>query len=168
MNKYKKPGKRGRISTAAVACALGLLLAALVLPGCAAVALSAVGPAAEFGIDHAFSGAAAKTYTAPLANLRLAALKSLSRMEMDVTKDEAGDDGEWEIEAEAGDRTVSIDLASLTPMTTRVRVVADRGGIFFKDSATAVEVVAQISRSMAGDNLYAEQQTAFSSTGDEQ
>lgn len=155
-NKYKKPVNCGMICAGPGWRAACLLAAALLLPGCAAIALSAVGPAAEYGIDQAFSGVTTKTFTAPMANMRLAALKSLSRMEMDVTEDE-GSDSEWAIKAAAGDRAIDIDLASLTAATTRIRVAADNGGIFFKDGATADEIVAQINEALQHDTLYAEQ-----------
>ena len=129
----------------------GIILAALfALPGCAAVALSAIGPAAEFGIDHAFSGNTAKTYTASLDHMRLAALKSLSRMEMDITRD-GGDAEKWEIEAEASDRTIEVELKALTAKTTRVEVSAGDSIPFFEDDATAEEVVAQITESLDRD-----------------
>lgn len=148
MNTDKKLGECGM---AVRLVTIALILAALfALPGCAAVALSAVGPAAEFGIDQATSGTTAKTYTASLDHIRLAALKSLSRMEMDVVADE-GDEEEWEIEAEAADRTIEVDLKALTAKTTRVKVSADDGSIFFHDEATAQEVVAQITEALDRD-----------------
>ncbi len=147
--------KLGECGMAARLVTIALILAALfALPGCAAVALSAIGPAAEFGIDQATSGTTAKTYTASLNHIRLAALKCLSRMEMDVVSDEGGAD-EWEIEAEAADRTIEIDLKALTPKTTRVKVSADDGSIFFHDDATAQEVVAQITEALDRDTQFA-------------
>jgi len=163
MNKDKTLGKCGNASVGAAGRA-ALLLMALALPGCAAVALSAVGPAAEYGIDQATSGITAKTYTAPAANLRLAILKSLSRMDMDVVKD-TGTDKEWTIEAEAGDRSIEIELKTLTAMTTRIRVVAENGGWFFNDEATAAEVVAQITEALERDKPHASQ-AAMNGTGD--
>lgn len=152
MNMDKKLGECGM---AARLVTIALILAALfALPGCAAVALSAIGPAAEFGIDQATSGTTAKTYTASMDHLRLAALKSLSRMEMDVVEDD-GDAEEWSIEAEAEDRTIDVDLKALTAKTTRVKVSADNGSIFFHDEATAEEVVAQITESLDRDMQFA-------------
>lgn len=164
VNKYKMQDKSEIAFHIPALLGLVLLSVAWLLSGCAAVALSAIGPAAEFGIDHATSGMSNKTYTASMPALRLAALKSLSRMDMDVTKDEAGDDAEWEIEAEATDRTITIDFKSLTAMTTRIHVVADRGDWFFHDEATAQEVVAQITKALDRDILVAEQTAA--DTGD--
>jgi hypothetical protein len=163
MNIDKMPDKSTLSFHGPAVLGVMLLLTAWLLSGCAAVALSAVGPAAEYGIDQATSGASNKTYTASLASLRLAALKSLSRMDMDVTKDD-GKDGEWEIEAEAGSRSIDIELAALTANTTRIHVTADRGDWFFKDEATAEEVVAQITDALQRDTLVAEQ---AADTGDE-
>ncbi|MFZ0692666.1 MAG: DUF3568 family protein [Alphaproteobacteria bacterium] len=163
INKYKKSGKSGNGSTGAVGCAAALLLMALALPGCAA-ALSAVGPAAGYGLDQATSGITTKTYTSPAANLRLATLKSLSRMDMDVIKD-TGTDKEWEITAAAGDRSIDIELKTLTAMTTRIRVVANNGNLFSNDEATATEVVAQITEALERDKPHASQ-AAMNGTGD--
>ena len=147
-NTYKKLGECGMTARLVT---IALILAALfALPGCAAVALSAVGPAAEFGFDHALSDSTAKTYTASLNHMRLAALKSLSRMEMDVTRDE-GDAEEWEIEAEATDSTIVVELRALTAKTTRVEVSAGDIIPFFQDDATAEEVVAQMSEALDRD-----------------
>ena len=163
MNTDKKLGECGMAARlVAIALILGALFA---LPGCAAVALSAVGPAAEFGFDQATSGTTAKTYTASMAHLRLAALKSLSRMEMDVVADE-GDEEEWEIEAEAEDRDIEIDLKALTAKTTRVKVSADDGSFFFQDDATAEEVVAQISEALDRDKQVAGEAVLASQEGE--
>lgn len=146
---------------------IAIILAALsALPGCAAVALSAVGPAAEFGFDQAMSGNTAKTYTASLDHMRLATLKSLSRMEMDVTKDE-GDSEEWEIEAEASDNTIEVDLTALTAKTTRIEVSAGDGIPFFHDDATAEEVVAQITESLDRDTQVASHAVLASQEGEQ-
>lgn len=163
MNTDKKLGECGM---AVRLVTIALILAALfALPGCAAVALSAVGPAAEFGIDQATSGTTAKTYTASLDHIRLAALKSLSRMEMDVVADE-GDEEEWEIEAEAADRTIEVDLKALTAKTTRVKVSADDGSIFLHDEATAQEVVAQITEALDRDMQVAGEAVLASQEGE--
>jgi len=47
------------------------------------------------------------------------------------------------IEAVALDRIIEIELEPLTRRTTRMRVVANQGQIFFKDSATATEIIVQ-------------------------
>lgn len=121
----------------------GLLLIGIVLlQGCAAVALTAGGIAAGAGVNHTLGGIAYKTVVAPIPNTRLATLKTLSRMEIDVLQDEETDDG-WLILADAHDRNVNIQLERLTPSTTRMRVTVDRKNSLLKDQATATEIIAQ-------------------------
>lgn len=120
-----------------------MLVAALVLlQGCAAVALTAGSLAGGVGVNYTMSGIVYKTVVAPLKNTRLATLKTLNRMEVNVQKDEATKEG-WKIVAAAADRTIHIQLERLTPTTTRMRVTVDKGDIFLKDRATATEIIAQ-------------------------
>jgi len=51
------------------------------------------------------------------------------------------------ITARAGKREIEVELESLTPNTTRMKVVARQGG-FFYDSATASEIIAQTEKSL--------------------
>jgi hypothetical protein len=47
------------------------------------------------------------------------------------------------IKASAVDRIIEIELERLSRRTTRMRVVANKGTIFFKDAATATEIIVQ-------------------------
>ena len=114
----------------------------LALQGCAAVALTVGGIAAGAGVDHTLNGIVYKTFTSSLDELRLATLKTFKRMDFDVVADEGTEDG-WALKATARDREIEVQLESLTRRTTRMRVVASKGDIFFKDSATATEIIVQ-------------------------
>ena len=124
-----------------------LLLAAAVaalLEGCASP--GAAPPANTNGgtvlaIEHSFTGITYKTFTAPADDVHWAARKALGRMQMTVTEETATPDG-WKIAAAATQREIQIDLEHVTAGATRMRVVADPGG-FFKDVATATEIVVQ-------------------------
>jgi hypothetical protein len=94
------------------------------------------------GVEHTLNGVAYKTFTAPLDNVRLAALRTLNQMDMPVKIDAKTDSG-WEVSATAADRAIDIELERLTDRTTRMRVVANKGEIFFKDTATATEIILQ-------------------------
>jgi len=120
--------------------AMAAMLAALSLSGCAAVALTAGGLAAGAGVNHTLSGIAYKTFNDDLETLRIATLITLEQMAMEVTDDTATDEG-WEIIAIAAEREIDIELERLTERATRMRVVANEGEIFFKDSATATEII---------------------------
>lgn len=119
-----------------------LLMSLMLLQGCAATALTAGGIAAGVGVNHTLSGIAYKTVIAPLQNTRLATLKTLNRMEVNIIKDEEAENG-WLITADATNRDINIQLESLTATTTRMRVTVDKDDSFIKDRATATEIIAQ-------------------------
>ena len=119
-----------------------LALSVMALSGCAAIALTAGSVAAGAGVDHTMSGIVYKTFASSMAKTRLASLKTLKRMDMDVVKDEKTEEG-WLISATAREREIDIELEALSKRTTRMRVVANKGGIFFKDAATATEIIQQ-------------------------
>lgn len=124
-----------------------MLLAVPSLGGCAAagltVASATAGVAMGSGVEHTLNGIAYKTFTAPADDVRIATLDALRRMDMTVGEDAAMEDG-WVVQATARDRTIDIELESLTRNLTRMRVVANQGDIFFKDAATGTEVILQV------------------------
>lgn len=128
-------------------------IAALLLQGCTAVGLTlaatGAGVAATAGIDHTLSGITYKTFNAPVDELRLAALKTLDRLDMKVTEDRMNDEGR-QIVATAHERVIEIEFEALTRRTTRMRVVANRGA-FFKDAATATEIILQTAETLDFD-----------------
>lgn len=127
------------------------LAVAFCLQGCAAAGLAVVGAGAGVGmgagVEHTLNGIAYKTFAAPLNNVRFATLKTLDHMGMPVTADESADTG-WKLSATAADRTIDIELQRLTDQTTRMRVVANEGEIFFKDSSTATEIILQTAQAL--------------------
>ncbi|HBH02003.1 MAG TPA: hypothetical protein DDZ42_08800 [Candidatus Rokubacteria bacterium] len=142
--------------------ALGAPLAVLALlgaQGCAAVGLTlfatGAGIAAGTGTAYTLDGIAYRTFTAPMEDMRRATLASLKRMDIAVQSDQATDEGRALV-AKAADRTVYVDLERLTARATRIRVTAKQGW-FFRDRATAGEIIAQTERSL--DELPALSQT---------
>ena len=125
-----------------------LLLAAAVLltSGCAAVALTALGIGGAVGVNHAMSGIVYKTFTEPLPKVKRATLTALKQMEIPVDTVEKTKQGEL-IKAKASNRAIEVEFESLTPKTTRMRVVADSDGLI-KDSATATEIILQTERAL--------------------
>lgn len=129
---------------------VAILIASLLsVQGCAAIALTAGGVAAGAGVNYTMNGVAYKTFTSPVADVRLATLKTMKRMGMKVTEDKETESG-WKVVATAKERTIEIELESLTQKTTRMRVVANQGEIFFKDRATATEIIVQTWEAMNG------------------
>src|SRR5215510_7029608 len=128
---------------------VGCLVAAFAAPlgsGCAAVALTAGGFGAAVGVNHTLSGIVYRTFSEPLPKVKRAALTALKQMEIPVESVEKTKQGEL-IRAKASNRAIEVEFESLTPKTTRMRVVADSDGLF-KDSATATEIILQTERAL--------------------
>ncbi len=134
----------GWLAGAAMVLALGLS------QGCAAVGLTFLGVGAGItggtGVSYTLDSVAYKTFTTPEEGLRAATLKTLKRMDMPVQVDEQTDSGR-RITAVAGDRTVDIELDGLTRATSRMRVNVKQGW-FFRDRATATEIILQTERTL--------------------
>jgi len=128
-----------------------MVLAASALGGCAAAGLTVAGAGAGVGmasgVDHTLSGTVYKTFSAPANELRLATLRTLNRMDMPLARDEPTETG-WVLGATASQRTIEIEIERLTRTTSRMKVTADKGDIFFKDASTAAEIVNQTALSV--------------------
>lgn len=118
--------------------------------GCAAVGLTlfgvGAGVAAGSGTQYTLDSIAYRTFTAPLEDMRRATLATFKRMDITLQGDDVTDDGR-RIAGQAADRAIEIGLERLTSQTTRMRVSAKQGW-FFKDRATAGEIIAQTERSL--------------------
>lgn len=115
-----------------------------VIAGCAAVGVTALGIGAATGVSHTLGGIVYKTFSEPMPKVKRATLTALRRMEIAVETIETTKEGEI-IKAKAANRSIEVQFESLTPKTTRMRVTADSDG-FFKDSATATEIILQTER----------------------
>lgn len=124
-----------------------LLMLALPLSGCAAVALTAAAVGGGVAANHQLGGIAYRTFTAPLPKVRTAAMAALRRMGIKPDGSEKIELGE-RLLAKAGDRNIEIELEALTPNTTRMRVVAKKEGGMVVDSSTAVEIITQTEKSI--------------------
>lgn len=134
----------GRFRSAALVTICGLGLAA-----CEPISLTMLGVGAATGVNHQLGGLVYKTFTEPEPKVRRAALAALNRMAIkieSVTKIKNGES----IKGKAADRNIEIELESLTPATTRMRVAARREGAILVDSATAVEIIGQTERQLGG------------------
>jgi hypothetical protein len=125
---------------------LALVLATILTSGCAAVALTAAGVGAAVGVNHTLNGIVYKTFAEPLPKVKRATLTALQQMEIPVETVEKTKQGEL-IRAKAANRAIEVEFESLTPKTTRMRVVADSDGLI-KDSATATEIILQTERAL--------------------
>lgn len=118
--------------------------------GCAAVGLTLFGVGAGLsagtGTQYTLDSIAYRTFTAPLQDIRRATLAAFKRMDITLQNDNAMDTGRHVV-GQAADRTIDIELERLTARTTRMRVTAKQGW-FFRDRATASEIIAQTERSL--------------------
>ena len=128
------------------------LLAGLILVflnGCAApVALTLFGVGAGVttgtAVSYTMDGIAYRTFTAPLTQVERATLLALNDMGIEVAGTEKTNEGKA-IKAKGVDRQIEIELEAVSSKTTRIRTVAKQG-VFFKDRATATEIIVQTER----------------------
>jgi hypothetical protein len=128
------------------AAAASLLAAAGLLAGCEPLSLAALGIGGSAAVNHKVNGTPYRTFTASLYRVRIASMGALKRMGIKAQGTTKIENGEL-ITARAGKREIEVELESLTPNTTRMKVVARQGGLFY-DSATASEIIAQTEKSL--------------------
>lgn len=130
-----------------------LLLAAVSGWGCAAIGLTVfsigAGVGTGTGVSYTLDSIAYKTFSVSEGKLRSATVKTLNRMAIDVKENKANG-ANRKILAVAGDRSIDIELERLTAKTSRMRVTAKQG-MFFRDRATATEIIAQTERTLDDD-----------------
>jgi hypothetical protein len=136
---------------------LGLTLLLFLFQGCAAVGITmlgmAAGTVAKAGISYTMDGRAQKTFTAPVAEVKTSLLAALGEMALPIVTDEQTEDGQ-RIVASVESREAQIELEAVTPKATRIRVVVHEGW-WWKDRATAEEIIEQTSRGVDGTVLAA-------------
>ena len=127
---------------------IGLLLVVCLLPllsGCAAVGMTlfgvGAGVATGTSVSYTLDGIAYRTFTAPLPQVESATRTALDRMGIRVEATAKTDQGKA-IKAMGNEREIEIELERVSAKTTRIRTVAKQG-IFFKDRATATEIIYQ-------------------------
>ena len=124
----------------------GLFLACV--SGCAPVALTLFGVGAGVtsgtAVSYTLDGVAYRTFTASLPQVERATLMALNDMGMKVESTVPTDEGKA-IKAEGVNREIEIELQAISAKTTRIRTVA-KDGVFFKDRATATEIIIQTER----------------------
>jgi hypothetical protein len=124
-------------------------LSVIFLNGCAAplaLTLLGVGAGVTTGtaVSYTMDGIAYRTFTASLPQVERATLTALNDMGLKIEGTDKTDEGK-SIKAKGLDRQIEIELQAISPKTTRIRTVA-KEGIFFKDRATATEIILQTER----------------------
>jgi hypothetical protein len=97
-------------------------------------------------VAYTLDGIAYKTFTAPLPKVESATRTALDRMGIKIEATAKIDQGKA-IKAVTNDREIEIELEMISAKTTRIRSVAKQG-IFFKDRATATEIIIQTEKAL--------------------
>jgi uncharacterized protein DUF3568 len=126
-------GHIAKIISGVAACAM--------LNACVPLAVTAAGVGGGTAVNHTMQGITYRTFTAPLPRVRSASLTALKQMGIERSGSQKTANGET-ILAKATGREIEIELESLSPNATRMRVIAKNGGLFY-DSATATEIILQ-------------------------
>ena len=130
-----------------------LLLGMAGSSGCAALALTVfatgAGISTSTSTNYLLDSIAYKTFTIPEQGLRVATLRTLKRMAIEVKENQATEGGR-KIVAVASNRTIEIELDRLTARTSRMRVNVKQGW-FFRDRASAAEIIVQTERTLEQD-----------------
>lgn len=125
-----------------------LLYLILTLSGCALMpfAGAAAVSSGAAGVNYSFTNVAYKTISYPVADVEAALHKALKKMSMKTTKRKATA-GVVSITAVTNYLDIDIDLEKITPTATNIKVNAKRG-VFFKDKATATEIIVQTEKNL--------------------
>ena len=105
-------------------------VSALLLTACGATPTQPKDPQVTVlpsGAEQAIPHGVAKTFAANVGAVRSAILRSLTSMDAKVVADSKTTQG-WRIMALADERMLMIQLESVSPTMTRMRVLLDRGG----------------------------------------
>jgi hypothetical protein len=135
-----------RLEIGRVARIAALLGAVPALAACEPFAITSFGVGASTAVSHTLGGITYRTFTASAPQVKSASLGALNKMGIKLARTEKSGGGEV-LHAKATDREIEITLEPLSPNTTRMRVVARNGGIFY-DSATATEIILQTERQL--------------------
>jgi hypothetical protein len=120
---------------------------AILLSGCETLSLTLLGVGGSAAINQRMSGSPTRTFTAPFDKVKLASIWALKRMGIRTDGVKRTDNGEL-ILGSAGDREIEVELESITPTATRMKVVARRSGLFNYDGSTAVEIILQTEKGL--------------------
>src|SRR6266403_5629215 len=128
-----------------------VLLTFFMLHGCVAgvgLALFSVGAGVTTGtsVGYTLDGIAYRTFTASLPQVENATRTALDRMGIKIEATSKVDQGKA-IKAMTNDREIEIELEMVSAKTTRIRTVAKQG-LFFKDRATATEIIMQTEKAL--------------------
>ena len=122
--------------------ALPILAALLLLAGCETFTMVAAGVSGTAFVNHALNGISYRTFSAPSKSVKTASIGALHRMGLRVVGTERNRNGSETLKAKGIDRDIEITFERISANTTRMKVLARDGSVFF-DGATAQEILQQ-------------------------
>ena len=125
-----------------------LLCLVLALSGCALAGLTGAAAVSggAAGVNYSFTNIAYKTISYPVADVEAALNKALKKM--DIKKMERTvEEGKISLTVVTSNLDIYIDLEKVTPTVTSIEVNAKKG-TFFKDKATATEIIVQTEQNL--------------------
>jgi hypothetical protein len=128
-----------------VTCAV--LASAALVSGCETLSLTALGIGGSAAVNHKVSATPTRTFTLPLDKVKRASIVALKRMGIKTGEMKKIENGEL-ILASAGGRDIEVELESITPTATRMKVVARHANQFYYDGATASEIIVQTEKGL--------------------
>lgn len=87
-----------------------------------------------------------KTFSASVDQVHAATRQALERMRININQDHKTDTGR-DIVCKAADREIDVQLKSLAPRVTRMRVVANES-LFVSNSVTATDIIMETADSL--------------------
>lgn len=120
----------------------------LLLAGCESVGMVAAGVGGTAFVNHALGNISYRTFSAPAKSVKTASIGALHRMGLRVVGTERNRNGSETLKATGNDREIEITLERISPHTTRVKVLARDGSVFF-DGATAQEIILQTEKRLS-------------------
>ena len=106
-------------------------------------------PVITSGAEQAIPHGVARTFAANVGDVRTAVLRSLLSRDVKVVADSKTNQG-WRIMALADERMIMIQLESVSPTLTRMRVIIDHSGGGWEDKG--IEVVLRALDALAPGN----------------
>jgi hypothetical protein len=146
-----------------VVLTLGMAMTALLLQGCAALPIAALGGAmlqsgagavVKTGTEYTTTGAAHRTFMVPMNAVRAAVLEAFDRAGVRVDEAEQQPDDEDRITAKLKHRTISVRLTAFSPSLTGMTLVVKRNALI-KDRATSSELLEQVEQVLSENPTFA-------------
>ena len=125
-----------------------ILAALMLLAACEPLTMVAAGVGGSAFVTQALGGITYRTFSAPAKNVKTASVGALHRMGFRVLGTEQNRNGSETLKAKGTDRDIEITFERLSPNTTRMKVLARDGSVFF-DGATAQEIIVQTEKRLA-------------------